>query len=254
MFTLLLSNNENKHLVNRLFLSNNVYAIRYVLKFIKSSDDVNRLNLVVILNELIQLSTCEKNMCLLIERLHTVNAIHEHLDNLLTNAIQHKRFAVVRYLLLKGANAELKDTNNKSLIHQLIDHRQSGLVQLLIEHYDVDVNSLNTDGENMIFSAISNNDCNLSGSLIQLGTRLDCKDCNGVSLIQRCIENNFYLHLSHIINKGGIDFVYDRDLFHRYCHLAIQVNSMLIFDKLIKNRFAYVIQKQWKSYKTKLRM
>jgi ankyrin repeat protein len=249
MLTLFLSNRENKSLVNNIFLSNNIYAIKYVLKFIKTEEHALRLNLDSVLIQLIQFSDCDKITCMLIEKLHSLDLLKSYIDITLHTAIEYKRFYVIRFLLLKGANAKFIDANGKCLLHHLIDNHQSELVQLIIEHYDVDVNSLNADGYNLIFAAISNNACTISSSLIELGTHIDCKDNSHTTLIERCIERNWYLHVNHIINKGGIDFIYNTHLFYKYCHIAIQVNSILIFDKLVKNYFAYKIQKMWKVYK-----
>lgn len=247
MLRLLRSRGDNGKLVQSIFSSNNVYAIKYALQFIRTKEDVRRLTLGQTLQEMMGVLQDEKTICTVVEKMHILNALSEHLDALLWKAVEHKRFSVVRFLLLKGGDAHAIDPNGTALIQHLISLHQHGMVELLIEHYGVDVNSKNVDGENVIFSAVASNACNVSNTLIQLGTQLDCRDKHNISLIQRCIEKNWYLHFNYIVSKGGCDFLYDKALFHSYCHLAIGVNSMLIFDKLIKHFFAYTIQRHWRS-------
>lgn len=252
MLNLFMSTKDDRALSNRVFLSNNIYAIKYTLSFINTGDYALKMKLDEIVLDMMEQIKDDRLICLVIHKMYNLEILAPHVDKYLLLAIEHKRFHVIRFLLLKGGNAKIVDSEGKSLLQHLIYHQQHLLVELLIEHYDIDVNSVNAEGENVIFSAIENNACNVSNSLIQLGTQLNCKDSQGITLLQRCIEKNWYLHMNFIISKGGLDFIYDEELFHTYCHIAIKVNSILIFDKLIRHYFAYIIQKHWRAYRASL--
>ena len=255
MFKLISSkNNHNVNFLHNAILKGNVYIVAYMLKFVNNKAHINELNLNQLLKMAISKETISnKIIVLLLDKLLAFDSLNSSLDVLLHLSIKANRFHLIRFLLLKGANVNYIDNDGNSLLYHVISAENFNLLELLIDHYNVDVNIPTRDGTNIIFTAIQQNNSKISGTLILAGTDINCKNKDGLYLIEVCVKKKWYLHVNYLIKKGFNVFYDDQNLFHSMCLEAINSNSTLIFHTLITNYNATVIQRFWKSLKARTR-
>ena len=112
----------------------------------------------------------------------------------------------------------------------------------------MNVNSKDRNDTALVIKAVEN-DCPSISSLFILGKcDLDCYSTEGKSLLELCIQKKWYLHVTYILGNNYKRLYDEEEYFHKMCHIAVEVNSSLIFDKLVKNFFATIIQRNWRRY------
>lgn len=255
MLKLLTSTNQHRNsFVEQLMLSNNPYFVAFMLKQVNTKDDAIHFDIISMVKRMIKGPTTDTIVQLVIQKLIEYDMLRTHINTFMLCALHQNKFNLVRYLLWKGADPLHVDEHQKTLVCHLMEKQQLKLIELLVDHYNVDINSVDKDGINIIFIAVEQKACAITSYLIMNGTHLNCKDHDGALLIERCIQHGWYLHVTHIISQKGFAFVEEEELFHRYCNLALEVNSVLIFDKLIKTYFAYKIQRSWRNYRLRAKL
>ena len=235
-----------QNLIYNAMCNKNTYAIIYLLGFIQNKKQAQKNHLYNIMRLSIKISSYAIS-ALLIEKLIALDSLDCSIDDIMLDAFTYaNNNKIVRFLLLKGASPHLIDSNGHSVMHNLILSGNDELLELFIDHYDVNVNILDSNGINVIFKVIDDDNSKTSAILLVNGTDLYCKDLNGLYLIQRCVRKKWYLHVHYILCIGFTLLYDDEQLFHSVCHDAVSSNSNLIFDLLLSHYFACKIQRHWR--------
>lgn len=245
--------NKEDNILKTAIMNNSTFVILNFLRFIVTYQQANHFKL----PELFQLSLNQpiKNeqigLCLLekIVSLYPSDSIEK--NELLISAIQTNSLNITRRLLLYGANPNYIDGTNTSFLYYVLETENSDLLQLLIDHYDINVNQIYRE-ENIIFHAISKNNSKLSSILIEGGTNINCKNVKNEFLIEAYINKGWFIHIKHILEKGFKQLYNDDLLFLRMCRSALNTKSTIIFHLIITNYFATKIARWWRKIKRKL--
>lgn len=167
-------------------------------------------------------------------------------DNLLIKACHRKMYRLVRFLLMRGFDPRSRDESGRTLLELLVVNGVHSIVELLIDHYGLTGNDLDSQGNPMIFRSLQANNSMISELLLRSGVEPEIVDKDGVCLLEWTVRKGWYLHTSYLFRKGCKSMYGDERLFHRLCYLAVQANSSIIFHKLISNYMASVIQRAWR--------
>lgn len=163
--------------------------------------------------------------------------------------IQCQKYNMVRYCLLyQFIQVQHRDFDQSKLLKILIEHDLINYIELLVDHYGLNLRSC-IDNEPAIFTAIKENNSRISGYFLSNGTDIDCKNNDGKYLIEVCIEKKWFLHVSFIIKAGFTKFFHCKKLFQTLCHSAVKHNSTLVFNILVTNYYASVIQNLYRKNK-----
>ena len=181
------------------------------------------------------------------DELKTIN--YDNGDNLLMRACQIKMYRLIRYLLLCGLEPTSKDSEGKSVLEWMIIHGNNQMIELLIDHYNIDINQKNSKNEPMIFMSMEKNNAFLSELMLRSGVDIDVRDNDGMYLLEKTIQKGWYLHTSYLIKNGSKCIYNDYNLFRRLCHIAVEKNSSITFYRLLINYSAYKIQHAWRYFK-----
>ncbi len=256
MDSLLLSNypedDNNSSLFEKMIEKNNVYMFYFFVSkyppFLNSSNSLQKW-----LFKTLESNINEK-MSLLLLDLYCDNIdynVTKYVDDvevpIICYAAMHNKIRVVRWLLLRGADANLHCTNGKSLLSILIEFEQTNLVELLFEHYNVSLNETDDKGVSIIFEILERKLYTLSNYMLNEGVNIDCRNAEGMSLLELVVSKNLFLHTNFVLGNGGGSVMYnDYKLFHKLIHIAIDNGSTLIANRLILNYYAAFIQKVWR--------
>jgi hypothetical protein len=248
MFKLVCSiDNDAHNLLENAIRSKNKYLVLISLKSITNTFEAERIKLLDCLIDAIK-ETRVDIMFLLLDKLQNMQMItSSSIEKLMQVSILYKRTVIIRYLLLIDRSFCNLPINGKSLLEYMIRYNYVEMVQLLVDHYGVNVKNPGSDGYDLIFVALKHNNAKISEILLHGGTDVHCRDEHGNFLIEVCIQKRWYLHVKHIIRSGFGVFYDDHALFCKYCHLAVNNKCTLIFDFLVKNYFAVKIQRYWRA-------
>lgn len=244
-------------LFERIIEKNNVYMFKFFLSkypsFLNTRESLQKWLCICLdkqVNENIPLLMldlyCDKIGCNMIHTIHITN-----IPIVCYAAIRNKT-CVVRWLLMHGADVNQCCTNGKSLLSILVECKQIALIQLLFEHYNVNVSENDESGSSIIFKVLENKLFNLSNYLLNEGIDTNSINSEGQSLLEVVVIKNLFLHTNFILRNGGGKSIYsDVKLFHKLVNIAIHNNSTLIANCLIINYFATYIQTKWRRFKSK---
>ena len=252
MNSLLLSTgtDSNISIFENIIEKNNIYMFHFFISkypsFLNNQDNLYKFLFICLERSI------NENMSLLFLNLYSEKINYNYKNNisqipLICYAALHKKWLVVRYLLLHGADANQRCSNNISLLSILINHKQCILIELLFEHYNVSVNEKNENGIPIIFDILDKRLYNISNYMFNEGIDVNCLNAEGVSLLEVVIKKGLFLHSKYILENGGGTIIYNNEkLFHKFVDLAILNNSTLIANRLILNYFATIIQRRWR--------
>jgi ankyrin repeat protein len=251
MFDLFCSTDENNHnLLEHAAIINNRFLCSYIIRNVKTIKLAKLINLDRAVEVAITNST-EDIVMLMVDHLINIKANEKALEHYMDECINNKKMRVVRMLLMLGADPNHVDSSGRSLLYNVVSIGDDYLLDVLIDHYHVNVNCLDENGINVIFFAIHNNNTKLSSAMIMSGMHLDCTDSYGKTLIEVCVSKNWYLHVNYLLKKKHFPFCDDDALFHKLCHFAVRNNSTIIFNKLLVSYCAVKIQRYWRKSKNR---
>lgn len=249
MFNLFCATDENNRtLLENAVITNNRFLVSYIVRNIKTLERARQIRLAHVVWVGITSST-EDIVMLLLDNLFHTKASEHPLEHYMEKCVKHRKLKVVRMLLMLGANPNHIDTDGRSLLYNVVSIGDEYLVDVLVDHYHVDVNCVDDQNLNIVFLAIENNMTKISSALIMSGTDVNCKDTDGTQLIEVCIRKNWYLHVNYLLKHSAFSFCDNKDLFHKFCHIAVGNNSTIIFNKLLVNYCAVKIQRHWRGTK-----
>jgi hypothetical protein len=204
----------------------------------------DKANLLAIFNTSIETSN---EQCLFL-LLHKIKCIYRPFSlgfDEFVKCISCEKINIVRHcLLLNVFDLHSETFDRAQIVAIIIEKNLFSLLELLIDHYDLDIKHILIEGEPCIFHAIQSNNSQLSGFLLLNGFDIHAKNKQGRTLLEICVAKNWLLHTSHIIRHHGLP--QDRLLFHRLCRIALKNNSTLIFNMLLTSYYAVVIQRKWR--------
>lgn len=244
-------NNDNS-IFKTAIKNNSIFVVIYLLTFISSYEQAKEMHLLEMCKYALQLHTRKEQIALPIvdKVLHLYPLDEIPLNELLISSLQKYFVNVVRKLLLKGADPNYKDELGFSVLYHTLSIGNCDLLQLLIDHYNIDINETFND-ENIIFHAINLNNSKISSILISEGTNIYCKNKQDEYLIEAYIKKGWFLHVKHIFNKGFNECYNNDNLFFRMCTGALNVKSSLMFHIIVQNYFATKISRWWRRIKIK---
>jgi hypothetical protein len=193
--------------------------------------------------------TNNKIPMILINEMIKHETIHNYIDLILESVFHMRKVEIIKYLL----NCNLVNPfhvfdDDLTLFEKAIELKDEEIVNLMLTKYNLDVNTTNLEGIALVVKAVENNSPQISSLFILRNCNLNCLDSNYKSLLELCIEKKWFLHVNYILLNGYTRIYDDVGFFHQLCHLAIEVNSSLIFDKLVTNYFASKIQRRWRAW------
>ena len=242
-------NNDNA-IFKTAIMNNSIFVVMHLLTFISSYEQAKEIHLIDMCKYSLQIQTRNEQITLvLVDKVISLYPFDEiPLNELLIYSLQKSFVNVIRKLLLKGADPNHKDELGHSVLYYTLNIGNCDLLQLLIDHYHIDINELFND-ENIIFHAINLNNSKISSVLISEGTDIYCKNKQDEYLIQVYIKKGWFLHVKHIFSKG-FDKCYDDDkLFFRMCSDALNAKSSIMFHIIVQNYFATRITRWWRRVK-----
>jgi hypothetical protein len=240
------SNNENA-IFKTAIKNNSVFVVLHLLTFISSYEHAKEIHLLDMCKYSLQIQTRNEQITLvLVDKVFSLYPFEElPLNELLIYSLQKSFVNVVRKLLFKGADPNHKDESGHSVLYYTLNIENCDLLQLVIDHYHIDINETFND-ENIIFYAINLNNSKISSILISEGTDIYCKNKQDEYLIQVYIKKGWFLHVKHVFSKGFNKCYDDDKLFIRMCTDALNAKSSIMFHIIVQNYFATKITRWWR--------
>lgn len=244
MLRLARSTNQHETLINKTIHSNNIYAFTYLIRFINSTH-VNIFD--VLIHILNTENASDKLAIIVVNEMIKNNTIQNYIDQILEMIVFTRKVEVLKFLFQSNIiYPDFTFTGGTSLFEECVNLKSETIVNLLLNKYRLDINSKDQYGIPLVIKAVENDSPEISSLFILGKCSLDCYNSEGKSLLELCIRKKWYLHVNYILGNGYKYMYDDVNYFHDMCHLAIEVNSNLIFDKLVTNYFASVIQREWR--------
>lgn len=240
------ANHENS-ILKTAIKNNSVFVVMNLLRFICTHDQALELQLKDLFRFSLQLQSRNEQISLfLLEKILSLYPMeHIPLNEFLLISLKRSFVNVSRKLLLNGASSSCKDETGHSVLYYAIETGNCDFVQLLVDHYDINVNETVND-QNIIFHAINNRNSKISSILIKEGTDIFCKNINDEYLIEVYIKQGWFLHVKHVFEKG-FNKCYDDDLlFFGMCTSALNAKSSVMFHIIVQNYFATKIARWWR--------
>lgn len=230
--------------IQKSVLIQNVYAFSLLLPFQDNIYDI----LVYCMNN----TENKKLHEIVFNRWLKSNNVQDHIQDVLELLIEKKNICAIKKMLETDLvnNVDtivLKD--GCSFVEKIVLLKSDQLMKMLLHKYNVSVDSKDKEGVHLVIRAIENECPTISSVLILQGCDLNCLDTSGRSLLELCVEKKWFLHVNYILSNGYSRLYDDEYYFHRLCHMAIDVNSTLIFDKIVSCYFATKIKRKWRSWK-----
>ena len=224
----------------------NVYTFVYLIRFL-DLDQIDIYNLLIYSLDQINFTNSCKIPLIIIDKMFQKGIIYNYIENIVHIIFESKYINIIQYLLNNNiVNPHHIFEDSTTLFERIVELKNEDLVNLMITKFNVDINSKDTEGVPLVIKAIEN-DCPAISSLFILN-KCNLNSCNNLnkSLLELSIEKKWFLHVNYILGNGYIRIYDDMEYFHRLCHLSIDMNSTLIFDKLVTNYFACKIQRYWR--------
>lgn len=242
--------NNGNTILKTAIKNKSIFVVMNLLTFISSYEQAKEIHLLDMCEYSLQIQPRSEQITLILTdkvfQLYPSEEIPK--DDLLIFSLRNSFVNVARKLLLKGANPNHKDEYGHSVLYYTLDIGNCDLLQLLIDHYNININEI-FNGENIIFHAINSNNSKISSILITEGTDINCKNKLNEYLIEVYIKKGWFLHVKHILSKG-FNKCYDNDkLFFKMCTSALNVKSSIMFHILVQNYFATKITRWWRKIK-----
>lgn len=250
MHSLLHSNSSNESFLHETIKNKNIYLVHFFLEFFNSKEKSVIANIDSLLKYSIT-NSIERIDIILFEHLIAHDAFETSLDKLLILSITNNKQILSRLLLIQGASATCVDAlTGMSILETSIEYNLTGIVELLIDHYSVDVNLPCKDGYNLIFKAFNlNNRSTISALLLLNGTNMYSKNEESDDVLMVCIKKKWTFHVSYILNDTRmVTFIYNnKSYFRSLCFEATKSNSTIILKAMLMNYSAITIQRKWKN-------
>lgn len=249
MLRLATSVHNDNSLIYRIIDTNNIYAFTYITNFIKDSD-INWFDILVYTLQIESSLNNDKIVLIILTEMTKQNIIENYIDHVFEIVIDSGKVNIIKFVLDNNLiSLDATFQNGQSLFEIVIDLKCESLVNLMLTRYNSDINSKDINGTSLVIKAVENDTPQISSIFILGKCDLECQNLEGKTLLQLCIERKWYLHVNYILGNGYTRLYKDLDYFHKMCHLAIDSQSTLIFDKLVRNHFASVIQICWRRYR-----
>ena len=111
------------------------------------------------------------------------------------------RFNVVKYLIKKGANINVKDNNGRILLFTAFYRGNLEIVKYLIEN-GADIDAEGAYGDTPLHTVAKNDDFGMVKYLIEKGANIEAKTINGTPL-HTAVRNNNLKMVKYLIEKGA---------------------------------------------------
>ncbi len=116
-------------------------------------------------------------------------------------ALEYSNFELFNYLLQKGADLNVHNSFNRTLLHSVAHTHNSEAAKLLIEK-GLDLNAVDNDGATPLIYAASNGDLAMFKLLIDNGAILMTKEFDNSDVLMSAVENNNLDLINFILDKG----------------------------------------------------
>lgn len=243
--------NHDNNILKTAIKNNSVFVVMNIVRFICTYEQACNLELKDMFHFSLQSENRNEQISMVL--LDKVTSLYPKesipLNDLLISSLKRSFVNVSRKLLLNGADSNFKDNTGHSILYYVLETGNSELLQLLVDHYNININEIFND-ENIIFYAINKHNSKISSILIGEGTDIFCKNKNGEYLIEVYIKKGWFLHVKHIFEKG-FNKCYDDDLlFFRMCTNALNAKSSIMFHIIVQNYFATKITRWWRKIRS----
>jgi hypothetical protein len=248
---ILLTDSSNESFLHVALNNKNDYLLKYFLESLNSYEKTLTANVDSLLKYSI-INSIERIDIILFEHLITYNAFKTSLDKFLILSIKNNKQILSKLLLIKGASTACTDElTGMTLFETAIEYNLTSIVELLIDHYSIDVNLPCKDGNNLIFKAFNLKNSKISALLLLNGTNIHSKNEDNDDVLMVCIKKKWILHVSYILNKSNIvSYIYNnKSYFRSICFEATKSNSTIIFKAILMNYSAIKIQRKWRKNK-----
>lgn len=250
MLKLAISVKNDDTLIYKSIKANNVYAFTYLLRFLKSTPHINLFEILSYTLERDGGVNNDKIIAILLNEMIKNDTLQNYVDYILELAIESNNIKIVTFLLESNriCPTYTLSATGKSLFEICVDMKSEILVNIMITKHQLNINTLDITGIPLVIRAVENESPQISSIFILGKCDLECINKNGVTLLELCIQRKWFLHVNYILGNGYKRIYMDSEYFHNMCHVSIENNSTLIFDKLVSNYFAAVIQKFFRRY------
>ncbi|OUM60941.1 hypothetical protein PIROE2DRAFT_13193 [Piromyces sp. E2] len=169
-----------------------------------------------------------------------VNQIDSEGKSVLFYAIINKDVNSVRNLINAGANINLKDTSNNSIIDYAIDKK---LINKFIEKGS-NINLVDDDGNSPLIYAIQNNYISIVEILFNSGTNVDIKNKEGNTALNYAFNSKNKQIINYLYDKGyDVYNITNNVISFELMKTIIANNNNELFERIIKSN-SFNINKQ----------
>ena len=187
--------NHDNNILKTAIKNNSVFVVMNIVRFICTYEQACNLELKDMFHFSLQSENRNEQISMVL--LDKVTSLYPKesipLNDLLISSLKRSFVNVSRKLLLNGADSNFKDNTGHSILYYVLETGNSELLQLLVDHYNININEIFND-ENIIFYAINKHNSKISSILIGEGTDIFCKNKNGEYLIEVYIKKGWFLH------------------------------------------------------------
>jgi ankyrin repeat protein len=117
-------------------------------------------------------------------------------------AVANKHKSIVEFLLEKGANVEVANIFNETVLHRAITTGQDDIIDLLIK-YHADVNSKGYKGQTPLLHACIQKNTKIALLLLENGAKLGASDDQGNSELSHATRNGSLSLTKLLVEKGA---------------------------------------------------